>query len=128
MSGRSLHLSAKNGRPADRPVDYAVELDLLATFPSTISLSGVISPPGTRGNHELRTVPLHVGEKKRSYGVLERGVVEDVLVGHRLARMDATAGLQISQPWPFAVGGDEAVIGLDLLDIDDVEQFLASVG
>ena len=46
---------------------------------------------------------------------------------HRLARIEATAGLQISQPLPAAVLGDQLVERLDPLDLDDLEQLLAAV-
>ena len=45
----------------------------------------------------------------------------------RLARIEATAGLQISQPWPVAVRGDQGVERLDPLDLGDLEELLAAV-
>ena len=46
---------------------------------------------------------------------------------HRLARIEATAGLQISQPWPLPCAAMQLVEGLDLLDLDDLEQLLPGV-
>ena len=46
----------------------------------------------------------------------------------RLARIEATAGLQISQPCPLPWLLIRAVERLDPLDLDDLEQFLPRVG
>ena len=47
---------------------------------------------------------------------------------HRLARIEATAGLQISQPWPRPWTAINSSNVLMLLDLDDLEQFLARAG
>ena len=66
----------------------------------TPSFSGVISPPGTRGTTEY-SPPRCMFARKRSFvscSVSCSGFMMSSF--HRLARIEATAGLQISQPWP----------------------------
>ncbi len=81
------------------PVIFVYRPYFLATWPRTMSFSGVISPPGTRGTTEY-VPPRWMLARKRSL-VSWMVVCSTTFSFHRLARIEATAGLQISQPWPW---------------------------
>jgi len=72
----------------------------LATSPSTISSPGAISPPGTRRDDRIRAVLLQVGEGSGSFVSCSGACLgfRIISVPAPEAKIDARAGLQMSQP------------------------------
>ncbi len=92
-----------------------------------MSFSGVISPPGMRGTTEY-SPPRWMLARKRSLVSWSVAWAGSRMFSFQIvARIEATAGLQISQPWPLAVRGDQGVERLDPLDHRDLVELLAAV-
>ena len=83
----------------------------------------MISPPGTRGTTEYRP-PRCMFARKRSFVSCSVSCSGSMMSSfHRLARIEATAGLQISQPWPRPQCARIVAERAQLFRLHDREQF-----
>ena len=80
--------------------DLGVEAVFPATVPKTMSFSGVISPPGTRGTTEYRPPRWMLARKRSLVSCSVAWAASRTFSFQIVAMIEATAGLQISQPCP----------------------------
>ncbi len=111
--GKLLHLRAEQ-IDALAAGDLRVQAVLLGDLPEGDQLVGRDLAAGHARHDRVQPAALHVGQEA-VVGVLQRLVRASRMFSfHRLARIEATAGLQISQPSPRAVAGEQLVERLDL--------------
>ena len=105
--------------------DLGVEVVLLGDLAEDDQLLGRDLAAGNARHDRVQAAALDVGQEA-VVGVLQRRRGRRIVSFCRLARIDATAGLQISQPWPWPCVGDQLVERALPLDLDDLEQLLAA--
>ena len=93
----------------------------------TISLSGVISPPGTRGTTEYSPPRCMLARKRSLVSCSVWCSGSRMSSFHRLARIDVDRRLADLAAVPAAVAGEHLVERLELLGLDDREQLGARV-